>query len=487
MILNMEEMNSPLPPRRISVEEKPEETATVKPTVSVEAKKEKPKWIIGVIGMIGVIGAIGIAVGIIKYIGGKGKGEAVTLNYWGLWEDESVMNGVIADFETKNPKIKVKYVYNQKDDYRTRLKAKLNKGGEETVDVFRIHANWLPMFTENLTVVPEKTAGDLQLESDFFEVYKEGLKTGGKWKAIPLMYDGLVLYYNKDLIEAAGVSLPKGWWNLQEAASRLTVKDEMGRIKVAGVAMGLTENVDHWSDIVGLMMKQVGVDPLKSDKENQEKLQSVLTYYSLFKTKVGTWDESLPSSTLFFIAGKLGFYFGPSWRMFEIDEQNPNLRYEIMPAPQFPTIEGNLMGESNDEASLTNIHWASYWVEGVNTKGKHQKEAWKFLEYMASKDGLSKMYQTASQIRSFGEIYPRKSMASEISGNPKLKTFVETADQATSWYLTSRTFDKGLNDDMISYFQNAINKIVIEGADPSNVMPDLGNGINQVVQKYQIR
>jgi ABC-type glycerol-3-phosphate transport system substrate-binding protein len=194
----------------------------------------------------------------------------------------------------------------------------------------------------------------------------------------------------------------------------------------------------------------------------------------------------LPASTLFFIAGKLGFYFGPSWRMFEIDEQNPNLKYEVTAVPQFPTIEGEMMGET-DEGSLTNIHWASYWVEGVNTKSKYQKEAWKFLEYMASKDGLSKMYQTASQIRSFGEIYPRKSMAVEISSNLKLKTFVATADQATSWYLTSRTFDQGLNDEMISYFQNAINKIVINGVAAADVMPDLRNGVNQLVQKYQIK
>jgi hypothetical protein len=27
-----------------------------------------------------------------------------------MWEDESVMNGVIADFETKNPNIKINYI-----------------------------------------------------------------------------------------------------------------------------------------------------------------------------------------------------------------------------------------------------------------------------------------------------------------------------------------------------------------------------------------
>jgi len=87
------------------------------------------------------------------------------------------------------------------------------------------------------------------------------------------------------------------------------------------------------------------------------------------------WDESLPSSTQAFAAGQLAFYFGPSCRVFNLEEMNPSLRYEITTVPQLPTLKGVALEEANAPANLTNIHWASFWVEGVNIKGKHQAEA----------------------------------------------------------------------------------------------------------------
>ena len=61
----------------------------------------------------------------------------------------------------------------------------------EVPDVFRIHASWLPMFTDKLAPVPKSTAQGLGLEEDFYDVYKRDLKRDGAFLAIPLMYDGL--------------------------------------------------------------------------------------------------------------------------------------------------------------------------------------------------------------------------------------------------------------------------------------------------------
>jgi len=138
------------------------------------------------------------------------------------------------------------------------------------------------------------------------------------------------------------------------------------------------------------------------------------------------------------------------------------------------------------EGDLTDINWATYWVEGVNSKSKYQKEAWKFLEYLASKEGLEKLYTAASQTRSFGEIYPRKSMAGMLSGDSKIKPFLDSADTATSGYLSDRTFDAGLNEEMKQYFADAINGILVQNKQPEEVMPALKNGINQLVQKYRL-
>jgi ABC-type glycerol-3-phosphate transport system substrate-binding protein len=506
--VNLEEIKSPLPSREILTPEPDEEferikeldpvettpidnnipTPPPKPTNFIQKIGTKKLMIFGGIGL-GIILILSLIFGVIIPSLSKKNTEIITINYWGLWEENSIMNSTIADFESKNPGIKINYKMNQKTDYRSRLVGRLEKTNEaeDVPDIYRIHNSWLPMFKSYLAPVPTETTNKLEMETDFFDTYKNTLKENGKFMAVPLMYDGLSLFYNKDLIEAGQVELPKSWWDLKSAATKLTVKDSDGKIQVAGVAMGLTDNVDQWSDILGLMMKQNGVNPLSNDPIEVKKLQDILTFYTIFRTGDHVWDESLPNSTQLFASGKLAFYFGPSWRVFNIKDINPNLRYGITTAPQLPTLDSLSQNQSSSNTQLTNIHWSSYWIEGVNNKSKHQKEAWKFLEYLASKEGLEKMYTASSQTREFGEIYPRKSLAEKVTNNEKINPFVSVANNATSWYLSSRTFDNGLNDAMIKYFGDAINSIALKNQTIEDVMPTLQSGINQTKTTYQLK
>lgn len=495
-MMDNNDIQSPLPPRQTTVEEtvtetvKPEVNQTEAPTTVTTVSEVKPKFPVKILGVVGLI-ALVMAVGILgmKLIKGGGGGGEVTLTYWGLWEDSAILEGIIADFETKNPGIKINYVKNQKDDYRTRLAGRLEKdpSSGDVPDIFRLHSSWWPMFSDKLAMVPETTSANIGLNTDYYDVYKNTLKQKGQFWAIPLMYDGLAMFYNKDLLESASVQIPKSWWELESAANKLTVRDDTGRIKIAGAALGLVDNVDQWSDILGLMMMQGGVNPLLSDPTNTKKLQDVLTFYTLFYTKDKVWDESLPNSTELFANGKLAFYFGPSWRAFNINDINPNLDYEIAAVPQLPTTT-DLSSNTTNETDLTNINWSTFWVEGVNKNSKKQKQAWLFLEFLSQKDNLEKLYKAAAETRAFGEIYPRVSMQEMMLQNPKTAPFVKAANTANSWYLCSRTFDgaSGINDDMTKYFGDAINSIVIKNMTPESVMVDLRNGIDQLKTRYKL-
>jgi len=52
--------------------------------------------------------------------------------------------------------------------------------------------------------------------------------------------------------------------------------------------------LDHWSDILGLLLKQNGADILKDNPDNDAKIKDVLSYYVNFRSKYQTWDETLP-------------------------------------------------------------------------------------------------------------------------------------------------------------------------------------------------
>ena len=500
MDINDQDFKSPLPPRRVAdLEDNVSPPPTPSSNPVIENKVPKPvisssplknrkfnkNYIFIGIGLL-VIALIFI---IIKFLIPAIKGKnatVVTLNYWGLWEDSGVMSSLISEFETKNPTIKINYIKSDKTDYRSRLAGRLAKDPdtEQVPDIFRIHSSWLPMFSGDLAAVPAATVTNLELDKDFYDVYKNDLKTGTSYYAIPLMYDGLALFYNKDLIQKGGVEIPKSWWDLQTAAAKLTVRDDQGNIQIAGVAMGLTDNVDHWSDIIGLLLKQNGADLLIGTTDNDAKIKDVISYYTNFSTKYKTWDETLPNSTELFAQGKLAFYFAPSWRVFNIEDLNPSLNFEITNVPQLPTLQNISDTSNSSSANLTNIQWATYWAEAVNVKSKHQKEAWKFLEFLASKDSLQKMYAAESQVRSFGEIYPRLSLASLITTNSKIKPFIQAAPNAESGYLASNTYDSGLNTEMSKYFGDAINAMLQSNSDTAAIMTTLKSGLTQLIQKY---
>jgi multiple sugar transport system substrate-binding protein len=498
--MNLDDINSPLPARKVPEKSLEKVSSANDPThkatdsqgatedfkedrnessTPVETKNNfwsKNKKLIMILG-----GVLVLLIVLILFLRKPKEKEQIVLNYWGLWESEEIMNGVIGDYEAKNPNIKINYKRNQLEDYRTRLASRLAKSSAEAtdnVDIFRIHNTWVPMFRNYLEPVPTDKVSAIGLETDFFNIYSNDLKENGKWLSVPLMYDGLALFYNKDLLEKAGIEIPRIWWEFQEAAIQLTVKDQKKNIQIAGAGIGVVNsNVEHWSDILGLMTKQNGIDFIKNINTDKN-LEDALKYYVSFtRSSQNVWDTTLPNSTELFASGKLAFYFGDSWRVFDLANLNKDLNYGIVTIPQLP-INGDI---TDKNAELTNIHWASYWTEGVNNKSKYKEEAWKFLEYLSSKEVLEKLYTAESQTRAFGEIYPRRSMMNGLKDNSKVWPFVSVADNATSWYLASATGDNGVNSEMQKYFTDAINNI-----DDSS-LNTLKSGISQLQQKYSLK
>lgn len=402
------------------------------------------------------------------------KLREITLNYWGLWEPETVIQEILADWEKEHPKIKINYQNQSPKEYRERLQSALARN--EGPDIFRFHITWLPMLKNELDVVPSSVMSSAQFENAFYPVATVNLRSGADFKGIPLMMDTLALFYNEDIFQVANQRPPTTWEELRQSATELTTKDEDGRILVSGVALGTTNNVDHWSDVLGLLMLQNGADladPAACSQKGEEKIclgADALTFYTLFKKVDKVWNETMLPSTMAFASGKLAMYFAPSWRVFNIKEINPQLRFKVVPVPQ--VSEGN-------------VTWASFWVEGVAKKSQYQKEAWEFLKFLSQNQTLEKFYLAASKDRLFGELYPRKEMAQKLEGNPLVVPFITQATSAKTWYLCSRTYDNGLNDRMIKYFGDAVNA-VNQGQSPQQALETAASGVSQLLSQYGI-
>lgn len=428
---------------------------------------ERPLWQKILPFLLGLLVLVLLVGGIWKIINRPAKKvSAVTLNYWGLWEEERVMASLIAEYEKSHPQVKITYKKETVRQYRERLQSALARG--EGPDIFRFHNTWLPMLKNDLASLPTGVMDETTFKKTFYPVAQKDLRWGNSFYGIPLEIDGLSLLYNEKLFKDAGLSPPKNWQEVWGAAQSLTVKDAQGRIQTAGVALGTTNNIEHWSDILGLMMLQNGVN-LKNPQGSLA--EDTLTYYTSFaqgKNKV--WDETLPNSIAAFAQGKVAMIFAPSWELFEIKNQNPQLSFKVLSVPQL---------------SGTNISWASFWVEGVSQKSQYQAEAWEFLNFLASKDSLIKLYTEASKVRLFGEPYSRQDLAASLKNDPFVGPYITQAENAQSFYLSSRTGDNGINDKIIKYFEDAVGSVNRQ-VSPKTALETAAKGISQTLSTYGV-
>lgn len=394
---------------------------------------------------------------------GGAPAQRTTIEYWGLWEPDAVMQEVIADFENNNPGITVNYVNQSHKDYRQRLETAIASGNGP--DLFRYHATWVPMLGEDLAPIPSSVISTADFRQKYYPIASQQLQRNGQIVGIPAMYDGLALLYNKEVMTSVNEQPPQTWAELRILANKLTVRSG-NTLTRAGIALGTTSNVDHFSDILAVLMLQNGAD---LTAPNSAYTRDALLFYTNFAKQDRVWDETLPNSTVAFARGDVVMIFAPSWRIHEILVMNPDLDIGVAPLP--------LLGDEK-------ISWASYWAEGMSARSTKKEAAAKLLAHLTAADTLRKFYSAASETRAFGELYPQPALANELVDNQYAAAYLQDAPTAQSWYLSSNTHDNGINDQMIKYYEDAINAIVKDGKGASDVLSTVDQGTRQVLRQY---
>lgn len=392
----------------------------------------------------------------------------VELTYWGLWEEENLIKGVIAEFEKQYPNIKVNYQRHSSINYRTRVQTQVREGVGP--DVFRIHNSWLPMFEQDLFLAPADVLTVSDYKNLFYPIASASFVKGNQIYAAPLEIDGLVLFYNVDILNGVGGVVPTSWPEFINTATKMTVRDSSG-IKTAGAALGTASNVDHWSDILGLLLFQQ--PNVNLENPATDSVAEVLRFYTGFVIDPSrkTWDVNLPKSFDMFVSGRLGFYFAPSWRAHEIRVANPNLDFKTAPVPQL--------------SSQSQVAYGSFWAEAVSKNSKHPKEAWQFIKFLVSEEAEKLMYAEASQVRLFGEPYSLVSLQSELIDDPWVGAVVKQGPIYKGWFLSSNTQegDSGINVEIIKYWEDGINS-VLAGGDPLSALQTVSSGVKLTLDKY---
>jgi multiple sugar transport system substrate-binding protein len=366
--------------------------------------------------------------------------EKITLNYWGVYEPKENLDEIINEYQAANPNVTIVYTRKTLTDYRQQVTARV--GQPNGPDMFRFHNSWVPQMKSILAVTPQSTVDNLQYATTFYPVVQTDLAANRGFYGIPLMYDGLGLYYNKQLFRQRGLLKPPATWREIEQVAKQLKADTNGKLDIGGIALGSTGNIDYWSDIFALLMYQQNASFVAPFSTKQE-TETAAKFYTDYVGQHKTWSETMTSSTDAFAQGKLAMMFGTSWSAFEIQGKNPNLEFAVAPVPQIP---GSKLG------------LASYWAEGVanNIDIKKQEAAWKFLEHLASKETQQRLYAIQGKTRLFGEPPSRKDLAETVQDNDYINGIMDTADVAKSTYMSDKTFSGGLNEELMSQYKKVV-------------------------------
>jgi len=410
----------------------------------------------------------------------------VTVTYWGMWEDEKVLKPVFDKYREKNPNVTIIYEKRDPSDYITWLEGRATH--DKGPDIFRFHNTWVPHL-RNLDLfapLPNEIISVSDFEKTFHKIHQQDLKFNNRYYGIPLYVDGLVLLYNPELLKAAGISGPPTQFagDLLEITQQVTVKGVDGPL-TAGIALGITENVEHYSDIFGMIFllnileKQDDLSnswatkalaKVTSDQDLMARGGEAIQIYREFAER-GYWGSNMANSIDAFSGGKVAMIFAPTWQIPVIRAKNQDFRFAVAPVPE--GLQGRKVTVSN------------YWAEGVSKYSKNQTEAWKLLKFMSEADNLEILFKSQTQNRGMGMAYSRIDMKGKLGDHPELSPLMAELDYMVTIPFISRTYDKALNDEIIQYVGAAINNTA-KGVSYSAAFNEAAQGIAQILKKYKI-
>lgn len=391
---------------------------------------------------------------------GTALAETTTLTFWS-WrpEDRKAYQDLIADFERKNPDIKVNYVAFEPTGYPTVLSTALAGGKGPDVMMVRAYggleqvakAGYLEPITNKF---PE--LGNFSSQA----LASETLRSDKQLYAVPFATQTLGLYYNKAIFQKLKLPAPRTWDDLLKAGQML---------KAAGVIPLANGTKDAWQAEIMLGVFGPNVygaafyNDLKNGKTDFEDprfinaIKQIQKLQPLLPTNYTAVDY--PTAQQLFSSGRAGMFAGGSFEMATFRSQNPAIQMDFIPAPSMKKGEQRLVSTYGDGGYA------------INAKSTKKQAALKFLRFTATRQFGQKFTDVLQNVSPMNGIVPRDPLVQKVIqynknalpyimyvdyryNNPTGSALLQPALQKVfSGELTASQAAKAVMDGMASYFK----------------------------------
>jgi fructooligosaccharide transport system substrate-binding protein len=331
----------------------------------------------------------------------------VKLTFWrnnGNQAENQAYKDLVTSFEAAHPNILIKMQSIPYSDYELRLRTQIASGNPP--DIMTIDSPNLALYANagSLLSIDQYMRKEGQL-GDIPQATLDGLTFKGKIYLSPVVESSIALFYNIHLFKEAGLPLPSEdpnkpltWDEVVKIAQKIN-NPKMG---VYGIdpAQGFGDGESPAYFKIPLLW-QFGSQVLSPDGTtasgylNSKEALSALQFYQDLYHKYGVASVELPPGA--FEKGKLAMTVLGSWTLADLEKSNPNFKlgvdFGIAPLPM------------EKQHIVPNGGWAL----GISSGTQYPKEAWEFIKYVSSYEGIKKY------VKETGDIPARSSVAKDLS------------------------------------------------------------------------
>ncbi len=408
-----------------------------------------------------VFGVLAFA-GLIQIGKNTKQGALGTVVIWGT-EKSDKMTQAIGDFNKANTAFVVKYVQKYPETFDSDLLEALAAG--KGPDMFFISNDLAYKYSNKIYIIPYQSYPLATFKNSFARA-GEVFLTGKGMLALPITIDPLVMYFNRNTLDANNIVYPPATWDeFESIVPIITKKDDSSKIIKSTVAMGQFSNVMHAKDILTTLFMQVG-NPIVVEKDGifssgldtsngSYDLGSVLQFYTDFtdpSKSVYSWNKSLSNSRDEFSAENLAFYFGYASELESLVSKNPNQNFSVAPMPQVKGANNKLT-----YAKVTGI--------AVSSFSKNFSTAFTAASLMATGDFALKYAEATSSVPA------RRDLLSKKQIDAYSPIFYSSALFGASWLDPSTT-------DTDNIFRNMVDSVLSNNLKPKEAIKDSSSKLN---------
>ena len=300
---------------------------------------------------------------------------------WGGTEDLAIYEDLIAEYEAENPDVDV--VLNHipsAGDYEQNLATLIAAGAAP--DVFFINNISLPGFAAQGAMMPlGQFATDAFLE-DFFPGHLDAFRHEGDLMAIPRDISNLVLFYNQDLFEEAGVETPSAGWTWDDflAAARELTQDTDGDGEIDQFGFGYSTYYLFWEPWVwsngGRFFSEDHAEFTLDEGAALEGLQYYVDLRCEENVAPTTEQAAERNAASMFADGDAAMITDGRWRVPPLNN-NPavDFTWDVAPFPE---------GEAGSIIDVDGSGWA------ISSTSDAPEEAWEFIEFVSSPEAMAR-------------------------------------------------------------------------------------------------